>query len=144
MQVMSGGKLIIGAGAVEATMALSPVQLVIDDEVMAIAKRWAEGIPVDDDTLALDLLDEVGPRGDFLAEEHTIEHLRAGAVFETHFFERVPREMWETRGAPTIEQKAQEKARSILASHEVPPLPDEVLRDLAAIVGSADREPMVS
>ena len=144
MQVMAGGKLIIGAGAVEATMALSPVQLVIDDELMAIAKRWAAGIPVDDDTLALDLLDEVGPRGDFLAEDHTIDHLRAGAVFETHFFERVPREMWETRGAPTIEQKAQEKARSILASHEVPPLPDDILRELAAIVVSVDRELVVT
>jgi trimethylamine--corrinoid protein Co-methyltransferase len=140
LQVMAGGKLIIGAGQVEGTMALSPVQLVIDDELMAIARRWAQGISVDDESLALDLLDEVGPRGDFLAEEHTIEHLRAGAVLETHFFERVPREMWEARGAPTIEQKAQAKAQEILASHEVPPLPDEVLRELGAVVARADRE----
>ncbi|UCB44403.1 MAG: trimethylamine methyltransferase family protein, partial [Spirochaetota bacterium] len=50
--VLSGGKLMVGAGAVESIMALSPAQLVIDDELIEIAKRWLRGIEVNEETLA--------------------------------------------------------------------------------------------
>jgi trimethylamine--corrinoid protein Co-methyltransferase len=137
-QVLSGGKHVVGAGSVESCMALSPLQLVIDDELMAIARRWLRGIVVSEETLALDVIDRVGPRGNFLADEHTVENLRSGELTPFPLSERESRQAWEVTGMRTVETKARDRARAILATHEVPPLPDDVLRELAAITDRAD------
>jgi trimethylamine--corrinoid protein Co-methyltransferase len=137
-QVLSGGRLVVGPGSVETTMALSPVQLVIDDELIAIARRWERGITVDDETLAIDALARVGPRGDFLADDHTIDHLRDGELMTLALAERERRGVWEAAGGHTMESRARDKARSILATHEVEPLPDDVVAELNDIVRRAD------
>jgi len=141
-QCMAGGKLIIGAGAVESCMALSPTQLVIDDEIMRIARRWVRGIDFDESALAVavDVIHKVGPQGQFLMEEHTVSNLRTGELITTEIFDRDRRDAWEAKGCPNLERKAREKAMAILAKHEVPPLPPEVRRELAAIVKTAERE----
>jgi trimethylamine--corrinoid protein Co-methyltransferase len=135
---LAGGRLLIGAGAVEACMALSPVQLVIDDEIVAIARRWDAGMQVSDETLAVEAIQAVGPRGHFLMEEHTMRHLRSGELMTTSIFERDRRELWEIKGCPTQEDKARRKARDLLAKHVVPPLPGEALRELESIIRHAE------
>jgi trimethylamine--corrinoid protein Co-methyltransferase len=135
-QALSGGKLFVGAGCIEGITTLSPAQLVIDDELMAIAGRWVKGITVDEQTLAVDILADVGPRGGFLSEEHTVRHLRSGEFVKLALAEREGRrETWEIAGRPTLESRARERAIEIL-----PPLPDEVLREIASIMAVADRE----
>ena len=138
MQVLAGGKLIIGPGCVESTMALSPTMLVIDDEIMAIARRWARGFEVNDDTLAVDVLAQVGPRGDFMSDDHTLDHLYSGELIGLELAERGSRPAWEAAGARTLEERARDKARRLLASHRPDPLPDDVVSELAAIQRSAD------
>ncbi len=142
--VLAGGKLLLGAGETASVTTFDPVQLVIDDEIMAITRRWVRQMTVSEDTLALDVLEHVGPRGHFLEEEHTLEHLRAGELFSPELFERGSRTMWQSRGAITVVEAAREKARRILASHEVPPLPEEVTRELRSIVRKADEESAAS
>jgi len=137
-QVMSGGKLIIGAGVVDSLMSIDPAQLVIDDEIMVVARRWARGMMVDRETLAVDAIDRVGPRGQFLDDEHTLDFLRTGELIDSELFERESREIWASKGSKKLEEKAREKARAILATHEVPPLSDDILREMAAIVARAD------
>jgi len=138
-QVLAGGKLVAGTGVTESIMALSPVQLVIDDEYLAIAERWLRGIATDPPNLAVDVIARVGPRGDYLSDEHTLDAIRAGLLLDLPLAERDGRRaMWELGGEKTLESKAAAKARQILETHEVPPLPDEVQRELAAILGKAD------
>ena len=140
-QVLAGGTVVVGAGCVESIMALSPVQLVLDDEFIAIARRWLRGIPVTDETLAVEVVKRVGPHGDYLSDEHTIDAIHAGELIDLKLAERESRRaVWESRGRKTLESRAAEKARELLASHRVPPLPDEVLREMAAIMRTADRE----
>jgi trimethylamine--corrinoid protein Co-methyltransferase len=140
-QALAGGKLFVGAGCTESISTLSPSQLVIDDELMTIATRWLRGITVNDDTLAVDALAEVGPRGEFLSEDHTVRHMRAGELVDLPLSERDGRrDLWEMAGRQTLESRAGDRARSILATHEVPPLPDDVLRELARIGKAADEE----
>ena len=140
-EALSGGKLFVGAGCTESITTLSAAQIVIDDELMSVAQRWLRGITVSDDTLAVDVLAEVGPHGEFLSEPHTVKGLRAGELIDLKLFEREGRrETWIDTGKPTLESRAREQARHILATHEVPPLPDEVLRELARIVKTADEE----
>jgi trimethylamine--corrinoid protein Co-methyltransferase len=139
-QVMAGGKLVIGAGSVESIMSLSPVQLAIDDELITIARRWLRGVAVDDESLAVEAISRVGPRGDFLTDDHTVRALRAGGFVDLALAERDSRrQIWEFRGKETLESRARDKAKAILATHEVPPLADEVVRELAAIVSKADQ-----
>jgi trimethylamine---corrinoid protein Co-methyltransferase len=140
-QVLAGGKLIVGAGTVESIMALSTTQLVIDDELITIARRWLEGIRVDEETLAVDTVARVGPRGSYLADPHTVAAIRTRQLVSLQLAERESRrQVWETAGKKTLESRAAEKARSIIERHEVPPLPDEVRRELAAILKRADQQ----
>ena len=140
-QVLAGGTVVVGAGRVETIMALSPAQLVIDDEFLAIADRWRQGIRVTEETLAVDVVKRVGPRGSYLADEHTLDALHAGELLDLTLAERESRRaVWESRGRRTLESRAADRARELLATHEVPPLPDEVLRELAALEAAADRE----
>jgi trimethylamine--corrinoid protein Co-methyltransferase len=139
-QCMAGGKLIIGAGSVGSCMALSPAQLIIDDEIMHIARRWVKGIKVDESTLAVDVIQKVGPRGHFIMEEHTLAYLRTGELISTRIFDRDKLEAWQQKGSRNLEHRAREKGLALLAEHKTPTLPDEVLRELAAIVTRADTE----
>jgi len=139
MQVMAGGKLVIGAGMVEADMALSPVQLVIDDEIMQIARRWLRGIKVNEETLATNVIHKVGPRGHFLSEVHTMKYMKAGELIRTEIFDRDRRDVWEMKGSKGQEQRAREKALAILEKHHVPPLPDDVQKELETIVSKAEK-----
>ncbi len=139
-QCMAGGKLIIGAGSIAGVMALSPAQLVIDDEIMHIARRWVRGIRVDEESLAVDVIHRVGPRGHFITEDHTLAHLRTGELISTTIFDRDRFEAWQQKGSRTLIDKAREKGLELLSKHQVPPLPGEVLRELDAIVKRADGE----
>ena len=139
MEVMSGGKLILGAGSIESVLTLSPVQLVIDDEIIKIARRLVKGMAVNKDTLAVEVVNRVGPRGQFLSDEHTLEYLRAGELIDTELFERTRRDVWQEAGNKTIEQKAREKALGILKKHEIEPLDASIHKELASIVKNADK-----
>ncbi len=139
-QALAGGRFLIGAGAIETCMAVSPVQLVIDDEIVAVARRLARGIVVSDDTLATEAIDRVGPRGNFLMDEHTMKYLRSGELMQTEMFHRDQHEAWVAKGAKNVEQRARDKALAILDKHEVPPLPASVHQELEKIVAEADRE----
>ncbi|UCB45256.1 MAG: trimethylamine methyltransferase family protein [Spirochaetota bacterium] len=137
-QVMSGGKLVIGAGNVEGCMAFDPAQLVIDNELMRIARRWARGVTVNDDTMALEVIERVGQVGQFLDDDHTIKHLRSGELLDTELFARSNRETWVAAGSKDLVVRAREKALSILKTHEVEPLPEHVSRELNRIMAKAD------
>ena len=140
-EVLAGGAMVVGAGCVESIMALSPAQLVIDDEVLAIASRWRRGITVTNETLAVEVVKQVGPRGSSLAEEHTLEALHAGELLDLKLAERESRRVvWESRGSKTLESRAVDRARDLLATHQVPPLADDVVRELAILEAAADRE----
>jgi trimethylamine--corrinoid protein Co-methyltransferase len=74
---MSGANYIHDAlGLMEADLTVSYEKLVMDDEILGMCDRVLEGIEVNDDTLAVELLIEKGPGEDFLAEPHTVEHMR--------------------------------------------------------------------
>jgi len=130
---------VVGSGVVESIMALSPVQLAIDDEYLAIAERWLRGIKADPDSLAVEVIDRVGPHGDFLSDDHTVDALHEGLLLDVPLAERDGRRaMWEMAGKKTMESKAQEKVIRILETHEVPEIDPAVRRELAAILRRAD------
>lgn len=131
--------MIYGAGMLEMGITMSLAQLVIDNEFIAMIKRVLQGIPVNDETLAVDVIKRVGARGNFLVEEHTVRHM-VECNSQAKLIDRTTRETWEARGARDLTAKAEEKAREILETHRVEPLPDNVAKKISSLREQAEEE----
>jgi len=103
-------------GFLEFCMTASLEQCVIDDEISGMVMRAVEGVRVDDDALAYDVIRSVGPGGHFIAEEHTVEHMRSEFYFP-RLSDRELREKWEQAGALDARERARQRALSLLSGH---------------------------
>ena len=123
------------AGELENTLAVSYEKTVIDDEIIGMARRFAQGIEVTPETLAFDVIKEVGPRGHFLGTAHTMSHFRAEQLLPD-LLVRDKYEVWEAAGGKRIEERARDRVQDLLATHQPEPLPEDVMRELDAIYAS--------
>ncbi|MFH0796569.1 MAG: trimethylamine methyltransferase family protein, partial [Candidatus Omnitrophota bacterium] len=108
-------------------------QVVIDNEIAGYIQRILQGIEVTDDKLALDVIRETGPGGNYLGHRHTLKYFRE----ELHFVDilsRNSRNSWESSGGKDLRTCAVEKARRILKSHHPDPLSEEKKRELEKAV----------
>ena len=113
-------------------------QLVMDNEFARMIKYAVQGIAVTDETLAVDVMHEVGVGKDFLSHDHTMKHMRTQS--QPKLIDRRTREDWEAGGKTDLYQRALEEARYILENHKPDPLPDEVLTAIRSIVEEAEAE----
>ncbi|MEJ2148475.1 MAG: trimethylamine methyltransferase family protein [Chloroflexota bacterium] len=134
-ETLSGAHLIHDVGYLESGLAASFEQLVICNELIGWVKRFMQGLEVSDETLALDLIDEVGPDGQFLAAPHTGEHFRED--WYPKLLDRQNFDGWQAAGGLTLRERAAKQARAILAEHQPEPLPDDMVRALDAVVERA-------
>jgi trimethylamine--corrinoid protein Co-methyltransferase len=95
---------------------------VICDEMVAMIRRVLSGIAFDDETLALDVIREVGPGGSFLQHDHTVAHFRK-ELFFPKFFRRQTLEQWQAAGGKMIHDVAHERVEEILRTAGPVPLP---------------------
>ena len=134
MAVMAGADLVdLFAGTIESFRTASYEQLVIDNELAGMALRCAEGIEVNAETMAKDVIDRVGPGGNYLADKHTSEWFR-----KEHYYsklgDRRTRADWEESGGKDIREQARDRAREILASHEPEPIDPKIWREMELII----------
>lgn len=108
--------------------------MVIDDEIYADIFRLVRGIGVDEDRIALDVIDKVGPMGNFLAQRHTMKYLREGEMRNSSLWDKRTRDKAEIEGVRPIQDVARERARRILEEHIPTPLDRDVERELTRIV----------
>jgi trimethylamine--corrinoid protein Co-methyltransferase len=136
---LAGANLIYGLGMLEMGVTFSFGQLVMDHEFARMIKHAVGGIPVFDNTLAVDVIHEIGPFKDFLSHDHTLEHMRT-AHSQPKTIDRRMREDWEASGATDMYQRAVEEARHILETHKPDPLPDNVVSTVRSLVEDAEKE----
>lgn len=129
---LGGADLIFDAGSIECGLMFSPEIAVVSDEVMGMYRRYQQGISLDDESLAMDVIREVGPGGFFLGEQHTLEHFRD--MWEPSLMSWEARSIWEENGSKTMGQRARERAVQLIAEHEVDALPADVLASMKAII----------
>lgn len=132
--VLGGVDLVFDAGCVEGGLLFSPELLVISDELVGMTRAAVEPIDVSDETIALDVIRAVGPGEVFLGEDHTLEHFRE--LWTPQVLSWEGRKEWSDAGAKTLRTKARERVFDVWQTHEVPPLPEEVLRGMRRIVDS--------
>lgn len=136
--MLAGVSSIYGAGMLEMGITFDLGQLVADNEFVAMSKYLYGGVPVNDLTMAVEEIVEVGPGGDFIARDSTLKGMYA--LTNPDLIDRQVREAWEGAGSPAFYDQAKKEAKRILAEHEVEPLPDDVAAEVRSIVERVDRE----
>lgn len=117
MVAMMGADFIhLSAGLMDSANSLSYEQLAIDDESIGMVQRILEGIEVSPDTLAFDTIKDVGPRGHYLMEEHTVNHLHQ--LFYPSLAERCSFEVWENNDQPSMLKRAKGWVRETLDNNK--------------------------
>jgi len=130
--------MIYGSGMLESGITFDYGQLVLDCEMARMIKHAVQGFQVTDDSLALDVIKEIGPGGHFLMHQHTFDRMKTQSKPE--IIDRRTRDVWETAGSTTAYERATEKAQWILENHKPEPLPDDVLARIRSIVVEAEKE----
>jgi trimethylamine--corrinoid protein Co-methyltransferase len=130
--------MIYGSGMLESGITFDYGQLVLDCEIARMIKHTVQGFEVTDDSLALDVIKEIGPGGHFLMHEHTFDRMRTQS--QPEIIDRRSRSVWEAAGATTAYERATEKAKWILENHKPEPLPDDVLAKIRSIVVETEKE----
>jgi trimethylamine--corrinoid protein Co-methyltransferase len=92
-----------------------------------MVNHFMRGIPVNDDTLALDLIDKIGPEGHYLYEDHTMDNFRN--VWYSDLFDRTINEEWLAQGAKRFAERLREKTEQVM-QHQPSPLPEEVVKEM--------------
>jgi trimethylamine--corrinoid protein Co-methyltransferase len=134
---LSGANLIHDVGYLESGLLGSFDMLVMSDEVIGMAKRILAGVAVTPDTLAVDVIERVGPGGHYLTQEHTRTHFKSETWFPT-LIDRQMRRTWQAGGGQTMAERVRAKVLDILAHHQPMPIPSEVENKLRAIVTQAE------
>jgi len=135
--VLSGASLSGGAGSLAAVGTASLEQLVIDDDIYERVFRFQEGMNINRDTLAVEVIAAVGPQHHFLEQPHTLEHLR-GEFCHSKLATRLTPGAWMERGSPDALDVVADRVKNILKESPASPLAPQVLAELRSIVVQAE------
>jgi trimethylamine--corrinoid protein Co-methyltransferase len=138
VETLAGGQIIHDLGYLESGLTFSFTQLVLCDEIVSWIKAFSKEFEVNDETLALDVIAELGPDGDFLQTEHTLRHFRER--WYPTLFERASYETWHKAGGKTLVERAAESVDRILAEHRPEALPGKVREKIRGIVARTERD----
>jgi trimethylamine--corrinoid protein Co-methyltransferase len=134
---LSGANFIILHGGVHGELTFHPVQAVLDDEIARIVGRYIEGVNVSDETLAIDLVEEVGPiPGMYLDKEHTRKWWKEEFLLPK-VADRLPYPQWIKEGRKTAVDNAKARVEEIIATHEPMPLSKEQNKEIDEILKEA-------
>lgn len=138
LPAMSGANSIYGSGMLELGQTFSMEQMVIDNDIIAMNLKILEGVPVTDETLAVDAIKEVGVGNDFLGHMTTMEHFEDAS--NPSVFDRTMLGEWRANGSKNAVERAHEVVLDIMANHVVKPIPEDRLAAMEAIMKRGDEE----
>ncbi len=122
--------VIWGIGSLESEKTVSPVQAVIDDEIVRLVRKYLAGIRVNEETLALREIRRAGISGEFVSSPHTYEHFR-GTIFEPRLAVRLQRSLAEA--GTTMTGRAEEQVEKLLSAPRLPILDEKTREELLKI-----------
>ena len=120
------------AGMLESMLTVAFEQYVIDDEIIGMCGKVLKGIDVDSEHLALEVIEAVGPGGNFMLADHTVDHLRSEYYMGNGITDQANREQWENDGALDARDRGRQIARKILGEEEksnIEPEVDQIIRE---------------
>jgi trimethylamine--corrinoid protein Co-methyltransferase len=129
---VNGANLIHDIGYLDCAMTGSLELVAFCDEVIGWLRRYLRKLEISEETLALDLIHEIGPDGHFVETKHTLRHVREDWC--PTLFDRLNYHRWATEGGATLQQQANQKVREIIKDYRAEPLPDEVVKRVNALI----------
>ncbi len=139
VDALAGGHLLHDSGYLESGLTGSLVQLAICDEIAAWIRAAIGPVAIDAETLALDVIDALGPDGSFLEAQHTLDHYRER--WYPTLIDRASHGAWLAHGSTSLGERAAARVNKILDSHQAPPLPEAVEQEITAILERAAASP---
>ncbi len=140
LSALAGGNLIHDIGYLGAGMATSLEQVVLCHEGIGAIKYMNRGVEINSNTLALEVIERVGPGGEYLTDQHTMDNFRSEMHF-TKLFNRNNYENWVAAGSKDFGVNANALVHEILRWHEIPQLEPEIEQEIKAIAaGAGDSE----
>jgi trimethylamine--corrinoid protein Co-methyltransferase len=130
---LAGVNMMSGPGMMDFESCFSLEKLVIDAEIVGMAKRLVAGVDDSEEPLALTVMREVGHAGNFLKSKHTRRHFREEDYIPTEVIDRDFRQTWFDKGALDVNARAHRRALDLIAAYELPALASDVVRELNAI-----------
>jgi trimethylamine---corrinoid protein Co-methyltransferase len=129
--VLAGANLIHDVGLMDHATILCPDFLVYNDEVIGMVKNYTRTVNVDPEALALDVIDRVGPAGQFLTEAHTLKHFRED--WYPRLFDRSAYDTWSEAGSETLSIRLRKRTEELLKTHQPKAPTPEAIRALDAL-----------
>jgi len=139
LAALAGANCIYGAGMLELGITFSFEQFVMDNDIAKMVKRIVRGIDVNDETLAVDVIKNVGCAGHFLAQEHTLNHMKK-TQSQPELMNRKMRHGWKEQGSKSLTEVAKEKSRDILNNYKPEPLSSDIKDKLTSIIKETEKE----
>jgi len=130
---LAGINMMSGPGMMDFESCFSLEKLVIDAEIVGMAKRLVRGVDDSEEPLALDIMRQVGHKGNFLGTKHTARHYRTEDYMPSEVIDRDYRQGWFDKGALDINERAHRRVEELIPAYEPLDLPEDVVGDLKDI-----------
>jgi trimethylamine--corrinoid protein Co-methyltransferase len=128
---LAGANIVFGMGGLDHLLTFDYAKLIMDAEVERMVMNFIGGIEVSDESVALDVIHQVGPAGEFMTQQHTYDHMRNFS--QSKLYDRRTRDVWLEQGAENLTERAYEKARYIIENHKPKPLPEAAVVTMRTI-----------
>jgi len=139
LAALAGINMVSGAGMLDFESCQSLEKLVVDAEIIGMAKRLIAGIEAREDPIALTLMRKLGHRADYLGEAHTLKWFTKELYFPSEVIDRASLDGWTKKGAKTTFERAAGRVNRLLAAHRESGVSEELRTELRAIAASAAR-----
>jgi trimethylamine--corrinoid protein Co-methyltransferase len=137
MAALAGVNMVSGAGMMDFESCQSYEKLVIDAEIIGMAKRLIAGVEARDDPIALTLMRKLGHRADYLAQTHTLKWFAKELYIPSAVIDRGSLDRWKKQGAKTTFERAADRVNELLATYQPSPISDELRAELRDITTKA-------
>lgn len=137
MAALAGVNMVSGAGMMAFENCQSLEKLVIDAEIIGMAKRLIQGIEVRDQPIALDLIREMGHDAEYFSHDHTFKWFKEEDYIPSMLIDRREPEDWEAQGAYNSLDRARMRVEELVAAYKPSTMPEDLRAELRAIATSA-------
>ena len=128
---LAGANLIYGVGMLDSALTWDYASAYLQNEFIDMVLKVVNGIQITDETMAMDVIRDVGPAGEFITHEHTYNNFKK--LSSPKLMNRANRENWEAEGSPDIAELAFEKSLDVLQNYQPEPRSEKVQKELDSI-----------
>jgi trimethylamine--corrinoid protein Co-methyltransferase len=130
--LLAGTNLNHDVGYLESGLTTSPEMIILTDEIISMSRRFMQGLRLDEETLALNVIHQVGPGGEFMSHDHTMNHFRE--FWTPGLFDRQQLSAWEREGSKNTNDRLRERWLTLVEEHNIPALPATVDKEIDTLL----------